>query len=222
MELDPASGLLRPFLDLAECGVRDCVFNDMKCDRQGRLWIGTRHRDRLPAFGSLYRVRPQGTLANMDGGYTVANGIACSPDGALIFVADSRQQVVIRYSVDRASGEILHKERFATFADAPDGMTVDTDGYPWVAQWGGSAIRRLAPDGTCDRIVELPAAFPSSCIFGGANLATLYVTTARASSQPLSGSADLGGALFALDVGASGVEEAPVVDIRSGVFSGGT
>jgi len=215
MELDPASGALRQFLDLAECGVRDCVFNDMKCDRLGRLWIGTRHRDRLPGLGALYRVRPEGTLANVDGGYTVANGIACSPDGAVLYVADSRQNIVFRYSVDPASGDILHKERFSTFADAPDGMTVDAEGFLWVAQWGGAAVRRVAPEGTCDRIVELPAAFPTSCVFGGANLATLYVTTAREPSRPLSRPADLGGALFALGVGASGIEEVPVADTRS-------
>ena len=61
---------------------------------------------------------------------------------------------------------------------APDGSTIDSRGYLWNAQWGGARVARYSPQGVLDRVVQLPVAQPSCPAFGGADLTTLYVTTA--------------------------------------------
>ena len=75
---------------------------------------------------------------------------------------------------------------FARLAEGdglPDGLTVDAEGFVWSACWGGWKVMRFSPEGRVDREIMLPAEFPSSCTFGGENLDTLYITTAR---EPLS------------------------------------
>jgi sugar lactone lactonase YvrE len=58
-------------------------------------------------------------------------------------------------------------------------MTVDADGYLWVAMWGGSAVRRYTPDGQLDGVLELPVSQVTACTFGGPDLTELYITTSR-------------------------------------------
>jgi L-arabinonolactonase len=61
----------------------------------------------------------------------------------------------------------------------PDGLTVDADGGVWVCLFGGGRIRRYRPDGSLDREIVLPLTNPTCPAFGGADLGTLYITTAR-------------------------------------------
>jgi len=63
---------------------------------------------------------------------------------------------------------------------APDGMTIDCDGMLWIAHWGGSCVARWNPEnGELLERVEVPAPNVSCCSFGGEDLQTLYITTAR-------------------------------------------
>jgi sugar lactone lactonase YvrE len=110
--------------------------------------------------------------------------------------------------MDPRTGALSNKRVFAETrgAGAPDGSAVDVEGYLWNAQWGGWRIVRYAPDGAIDRIVEAPVEQPSSCAFGGADLATLYVTSAREglSEAALAAQPQAGG-LFAFRPGVTGL-----------------
>ena len=75
-------------------------------------------------------------------------------------------------------------------------------GCVWVALWGGSALVRYGPDGRLRQTLEIPAANVTCCAFGGADLATLYITTA---AGPGAG----GGALFSCRPGAAGLPANP-------------
>ena len=90
----------------------------------------------------------------------------------------------------------------------PDGSTVDADGCLWNAEWDGGRIVRYTPDGRVDREVKLPVQKPTSCMFGGPDLSTLYVTSAiwDHSAEDLKSQPQAGG-LFALDVGVRGLPE---------------
>jgi len=92
----------------------------------------------------------------------------------------------------------------------PDGSTVDADGCLWNAEWGGGRVVRYAPDGRVLRVLPLPASQVTCCAFGGARLDRLYVTTARTGLDPSSLAAEPhAGALFAFDVGVSGLADPP-------------
>jgi sugar lactone lactonase YvrE len=91
----------------------------------------------------------------------------------------------------------------------PDGSCRDAEGFVWNCRVaGGACLARFAPDESVDRVVELPCTWPTSCTFGGPNLATLFVTSARFTMTPehLKMNPQEGG-LFALDVGVTGVPE---------------
>ncbi|WP_181178516.1 SMP-30/gluconolactonase/LRE family protein [Mesorhizobium sp. B4-1-3] len=137
--------------------------------------------------------------------------VGLEPRHSIFYFADTPDNAIYAYDYDHDAGMIANRRLFASTADqpgTPDGSTIDEHGYLWNAQWDGWRLIRYAPDGSIDWVVELPVQRPSSCMFGGPDLATLYVTSAIWDSseadlraQPMAGS------LLALDVGVRGVPE---------------
>ncbi len=155
--------------------------NDGKVDPAGRFWAGTMALDSAPGAGALYRLDTNRSVETMLTGLTISNGIDWSPDGTTMYFIDSTQRTVTAYAYDRHTGAISEPRTVIEIPPddgMPDGMTVDSEGCLWVAIWGGSAVRRYAPDGTQLTRVELPASQVTSCAFGGAHLRDLYITTA--------------------------------------------
>lgn len=165
-------------------------FNDGKADPQGRLWVGTIHDRREPA-GALYRYA-DGRFEAMVGQVASSNGLAWSPDARTLYWADTKQHTVWAFDFDAAEGRLAHRREFARFAPRtpqqpladyggrPDGAAVDSEGCYWVALFEGARLLRLAPDGSVRREVRLPVQCPTMPCFGGPDLTTLYITTARA------------------------------------------
>ncbi len=186
-------------------------FNEGKCDRQGRFWAGTMD-DRLTEHsGALYRVDPDRSVTKVLDGIGISNTMVWSLDDTEFYFADTLDGVIDRFDYDPATGAIANRRRIVDLAGTgigPDGSTIDAEGYLWNAQWDGWRLARYAPDGTLDRIVELPVQKPTSCMFGGPDLRTLYVTSAIWDLTPeqLRDQPQAGG-LFALDVGIGGVPE---------------
>jgi sugar lactone lactonase YvrE len=155
--------------------------NDGACDPAGRFWAGTMAIDESPGAGALYRLDPDGRVSTMVGRVSISNGIGWSGDARRMFYIDSPTQRIDVFDYDAATGAIANRRPLARIArerGVPDGLTLDADGFLWVALWGGSALHRYAPDGRLDRVVELPASHPTKCAFGGASLDELFVTTA--------------------------------------------
>ncbi len=186
-------------------------FNDGKCDRAGRFWAGTMD-DRLSEHtGALYRLDPDRSVHRMAEGVGISNSLAWSPDDRLFYFADTMDRAIYAYDYDAATGAIANRRVLADHKDQPgnpDGSTIDAEGFLWNAQWDGWRLVRFAPDGRVDRVVPLPVQKPTSCMFGGPDLATLYVTSAiwdlegeALARQPWAGG------LLALDVGVRGLPE---------------
>ncbi|MBT7645531.1 MAG: SMP-30/gluconolactonase/LRE family protein, partial [Rhodospirillaceae bacterium] len=208
--LDPVNGELTPLTDPRED--RDGVFfNDAKADRQGRLWINTYHVSETKPVSTLYRVDPDGTATVAAGGMMLANGPAFAPDGSVLYLADSTAGMIYSYDMDSASGALGPQELFAEIwpdAGIPDGMTVDSEGGLWNAHYEAARLTRYLPDGEVDLTVTLPVPNVTSCMFGGPDLATLYVTSATSglSASELA-DAPLSGGLFAIETGFNGLPE---------------
>jgi sugar lactone lactonase YvrE len=180
-------------------------FNDGKADPQGRFWAGTIYEPRTAAAASLYRWA-QGELARMAGDITTSNGLAFSPDGHTLYWSDTPRHRVMAYDFDAVLGtlgaaRVLAQfepkqpgQALAGYGGRPDGAAVDAEGAYWCAMYEGQRLVRLAPDGTLLQSLPLPVRCPTMPCFGGPDLRTLFVTTARQgrpaeelAAQPLAG-----------------------------------
>jgi sugar lactone lactonase YvrE len=183
---DPGSGRLEVVADLQDEG-RTLRMNDGKVDPGGRFWAGMMAVDHRPGAGTLYRLDADLTASPMVQRTSISNGLDWSPDGSTMYYIDSTPRRVDRFAYDAATGAIADRTTLIPIRDGagfPDGMTVDAEGFLWVALWDGWGVERYAPDGRLDRRVEVPAAQASSCAFGGAELDLLFITTAQEGFPP--------------------------------------
>ena len=187
-------------------------YNDGKCDRRGRLWVGSMDMGATANRGSLFKVEADGQFARMESGVTVANGIGWSPDNRHMYFTDSFRRTIYQYEFDLDAGTLSHRRPLIVLGPeegTPDGLTVDQDGCLWVALWDAWSVVRFSPQGQEVMRVRLPVPRPTSCCFGGPQLDTLYVTSAsvRLSAESLK-AAPLSGSLFALHIaGVRGLPE---------------
>ena len=160
-------------------GVR---MNDGGCDPQGRFYCGTMAYAQTPGAGSLYRLDPDLSTHRVFGGVTISNGLQWHADGEQAYYNDTPTGVVTVMDFDAETGTFGDRKPFAAIADSrgqPDGMALDDAGGVWVALWGGGAVHRYDEAGELTDRIELPVGQVSACTFGGADLATLYITTSR-------------------------------------------
>jgi sugar lactone lactonase YvrE len=183
---------------------RDVRLNDGSVDPQGRFVVGTLALGEGTGDEVLLRVSADGAVETLRAGIGLSNGIAFSPDGATIFHVDTLANTISRHSYgngdfDRGEPWVVVLQDLPAY---PDGLTVDSDGMLWIAQWGGSSVRRHAPTGELLDIVEVDATQASCPAFVGPDLATLAITTAQ---EGLDGWTDQSGAIFLADVGVTGL-----------------
>ena len=157
----------------------DAVMNDGKCDRLGRFWAGSATRA-SPGTAALYRLEPSGRIDLVIPGVTMSNGLDWSPDDRLMYYVDSALQRVDVFDYIRESGSLANRRTLVQIPSSlgiPDGLTVDADGYLWLAIWGSGRVHRYSPSGCLDRVVHVPATNVTSCTFGGGS--NLIITSAR-------------------------------------------
>jgi Gluconolactonase len=179
--------------------------NDARADPRGSLWIGSMRNNVNPDGSSSEAGGQDGALFQIDldddaklqgkgkvqaqvkvwrKNIGIANTLAWSPDRRHFYFGDSLANVVWRFDYDAATGHIANEQPFLQgfSRGLPDGSTVDSDGYLWNCRFFGNCIVRVAPDGQIDRVIEMPVKNITTCTFGGPDLKTLYVTTARIES----------------------------------------
>lgn len=189
--------------------------HECHCDRQGRFWVGGYDHE-FPANRSASGA----AICRLDGdrltpiipGIAVANGMAFSPDGRTMYVANSPSRKVEAYDLDPKSGEPSNGRTFLALKEGEgfvDGATVDSEGGYWLANVAAGRLRRYLPDGTLDRIVDLPFSNPTKPAFGGPNLKTLYVTSTQMAMQAFMEPSAPNGPVFALEPGETGIAETP-------------
>jgi sugar lactone lactonase YvrE len=171
-------------------------FNDGRCDRAGRFWVGTLKEPDFPPEGVLYRISTAGSARAFRSGIQVPNSICFSPDGRTMYFADSPRHKIWAFDYDAEAGEIRGERLFASpHPGFPDGSCVDADGGLWNAEWGAGRVVRYTPEGKAERVVEVPAPNPTCPCFGGRDLDTLYITSAG------------GAGVFAVKPGVKGLAE---------------
>jgi sugar lactone lactonase YvrE len=157
-------------------------FNDGRCDAAGRFVVGSMNEKRDAASGTLVRIDADGRMTTLVTGFTISNGLGWSPDGRTMYHADTPARIVRAYDYDMVTGTPSNPRVFVQWqgeTDRPDGCAVDSEGNYWSAFYRGGKVVKLSPSG--ETLAEYPhaARFPTMCAFGGADLRTLYVTSAR-------------------------------------------
>ncbi len=185
--------------------------NDAKLDRQGRLVFGTMDESAggPEPIGQVWSYDGQAVPRVLFGGVRISNSIAFSPDGRLMYFADTPNRRIDVFDYDPITGTPFNRRVFADCNEAagyPDGSTIDSEGCLWNAEWGGSRVVRYTPEGEVDQIIDVPAPFVTCCSFGGRDLKTLYITTARVGmGQSDLQAAPLSGSLFAVELDVAGL-----------------
>jgi sugar lactone lactonase YvrE len=176
--------------------------NEGGCDPDGRFYCGSMAYDLREGARSVYRLDPDGATTVVVDDVTISNGIAWSPDGSRAYYVDTPTERIDVFDYDRERG-LTGRRPFAAAPGGPDGLTVDAEGGVWIALYGGGSVRRYAPDGALDDVVELPVKKATACTFGGPGLDQLFVTTSREHLEP--GVEPQAGALFACRPGVTGL-----------------
>jgi sugar lactone lactonase YvrE len=192
--------------------------NDGRPDPTGNFWVGSMQNNvaddgtRIPvtdtSAGRMFCVHADGSSTVEKTGIGVSNTFAWSPDNTRFYTADTSINTLFVWDYDLRTGRIANERPFFVGFERgrPDGSAVDRDGYLWNARYRGGCVVRIAPDGSVDRIVDLPVAKVTTCTFGGPQLATLFITTAGGEEAGATHER-LAGGLFALAVDVPGLPE---------------
>lgn len=220
-DFDADAGTLT-FLAQSPFDPRRFLFNDGRCDRKGRFFAGPMFMPLSPDDGSsaettapLWRFDPSADPERAWVAVTppvkTSNGLAWSPDGKTMYHSDTEPKTIWAYDYDEATGVAENRRVFAQVEVAnthggPDGASVDADGFYWCAVFANSCLLRFDPDGKLERRVDLPVTYPTMPAFGGAELKTLFITSANWTlSLDERRRNPLEGGLFALEAPAPGL-----------------
>jgi sugar lactone lactonase YvrE len=214
--LDDAGGIRERLADNPE-DTRTSRFNDGMVDPAGRLIAGTIDESRQRGDARLYRYDRRG-LVPISEGLMTANGTAFSPDGRLLYHSDTPRFTIYASDYDPVTGQAHGTRVFARLEPQgddrgrPDGAAIDVEGNYWIALFEGARVQCYSPGGALLGEFPLPALCPTMVSFGGPDMATLYVTSARGGCDPdeINRFPNSGG-LFAMRPGIAGLPK-PLFD----------
>ena len=181
-----------------EDSIDNIRFNDGKCDAKGRLWVGSMGLDQKQYRASLYKINNDGSAQQMLDSITISNGIVWTSDQKTMYYIDTPDENVKAFDFNLETGSISNERVVIEIGGIgfPDGMAIDAEGMLWIALWNGNIVSRWNPNtGKMIGQVNVPAHNITSCAFGGSNLDSLFITSARVDmtkdeleTYPLSGS----------------------------------
>ncbi len=200
--------------------------NDGKCDPAGRFWAGTMYEPRDARKAELFSLDQRSGSVQVErkaGDATIANGLAWSPDARTVYWVDTPQHAIFAWDYDLATNAMTRHRVFKQFASKPegwqpfqpdnggylgrpDGASVDVQGNYWVAMYEGQRVLQISPAGEILRNIPAPVLCTTMVCFGGDDMQTLYLTSARhqRSAADLAAQPQLG-CVFSMRVDVAGV-----------------
>jgi sugar lactone lactonase YvrE len=143
-----SDGSLVQHADLS--GVSDKPWNDIVADDRGNAYVNTIGFD-FPggqfAPGLIVLAAPDGTVRQVADGLAFPNGMAITPDGGTLVVAESYGNRLTAYDI-RGDGSLGGRRVWAdTPGDHPDGICLDAEGAVWYADVGNQHCVRVREGG---------------------------------------------------------------------------
>jgi sugar lactone lactonase YvrE len=197
--------------------------NDGKCDPSGRFWAGTMFEPRTANDAKLFSYTAREGLQFKQGNAIVANCLAFSPNSKTVYWADTPQHKIWAWDFESGTGAMMNQRVLMEFPakpqgwqsglpgnggylGRPDGAAMDTQGNLWVAMFEGKRVLQISPKGEILQSIEAPVTTCTMPAFGGDDLQTLYLTTARHNrSEAELAREPAMGCVFSLRVNAVGV-----------------
>ncbi|MEO9891922.1 SMP-30/gluconolactonase/LRE family protein [Aurantibacter sp.] len=169
--------------DILENSNSNMRFNDGKVGPNGNFWLGTMDKNCGAKAGNFYRVSSNFESDIQIPNTSVSNGLAWTSNKKTFYYIDSPTFKVQAFNFISKNSTISNQRIVINVPEefgSPDGMCIDEEDMLWVAHWGGNYVRRWNPKtGKVLEKIEVDAPHVTSCCFGGENLKTLYITTAR-------------------------------------------
>lgn len=186
-------------------------FNDGKVDPWGHFWCGTIWESGSEQNAKICRVEKEKlgfsvVIENLN----ISNGIAFTPDRKGLYYTNTPANSLYKVQLEKETGNPVNAPQLVHHfgSGQPDGAAFDCNGNYWSAQYGDGLVLCLSPEGNIINEVKVPAKQVTMVAFGGANLDTLFITTARENMSkeeleqyPQSGN------LFSVKVDAKGIAE---------------
>ena len=171
--------------------------NDVAVSKSGNIWFTDPpygiltnqegHKSESEQDGNyLYRVDQKFNIKKIDAIFDKPNGLAFSPDGKILYVADSgaaepgnfnlsRPHNIQKFILDNEEN-VITNEIFVEIENGfPDGMTVDINGNLFVCDPNGMKIHIFDPSSERLGHIDIPERV-ANCTFGGHNKSDLYIT----------------------------------------------
>lgn len=158
--------------------------NDLVFDADGTLYFSDPWRTTLEnPVGGFYRLFPNGTLERIDHGLAFPNGVAISPVGDAVYLAETLHNRILRYALP-SDGSAGPREEFAFLPGeaGPDGMAFDEAGNLYVAHYGGGRVAVFNPEGELVDEIRIPGANVTNVAFGGSDRQTAVITDVETAS----------------------------------------
>lgn len=205
----------RPFGEQILAGRPDLRLNDGRTDPRGRFWAGAVNTAKSAHDAALYRLDGAGDIQLVENAMLTCNGAAFDRDGRHFYHTDTPSHALRIYDVDAETGHLANRRIFHQFEigkGRPDGGSVDAEGCYWSTLFDGGRVVRLSPDGEIIATVSLPVSRPTMVAFGGDDLMTAYVTSARIGlDEETLAREPLAGSIFSFRVAVPGLAEPPFV-----------
>ena len=151
--------------------------NDIVVRKDGNVYFtdpafGAQSDTRELDFYGVYHINPKGVVEVIAKPSGRPNGVAFSPNGRILYVANSDDRNVRAYDVDKNGAISNERVAISKIAGVPGGICLDEKGNLYVAAKG---LAVYTPEGKLLNTFDL-AEPPSKCAFGDHDLQTLYIT----------------------------------------------
>ena len=172
---------LKPYADLSALSAKP--WNEIvvvaEGDGRGNAYvnnIGFDFPHGEPTTGIIALVTPDGAARQVADGVAFPNGMAVTPDGATLIVAESYGQRLTAFDI-APDGGLANRRIWAEVDGHPDGICLDADGALWYADVPGRCCVRVAEGGRVLARVEADRGC-FSCALGGPDGTTLFIVAA--------------------------------------------